>query len=202
MGGCLGANQASGPAHMTRFWLVRHGPTHAKAMIGWTDLPADLSDSAAIARLTAHLPPSAPVISSDLARAVATADVLGHRPRLPHDPDLREMNFGQWEERGFAEVEAEDPALIRAFWDNPGDISPPDGESWNALTRRSWAALDRLQGTAPDIIVVAHFGPILAAVQRAAGVTALQAFAHRIDNLSVTSLSLDPPKVLAINHLP
>ena len=26
---------------MTRLWLVRHGPTHAKSMIGWTDLPAD-----------------------------------------------------------------------------------------------------------------------------------------------------------------
>ena len=34
---------------MTRFWLVRHGPTHAKTMVGWTDLPADLS-----ARLRPH----------------------------------------------------------------------------------------------------------------------------------------------------
>jgi len=34
---------------MTTLWLVRHGPTHAKAMIGWTDLPADLSDAGAIA---------------------------------------------------------------------------------------------------------------------------------------------------------
>ena len=187
---------------MTRFWLVRHGPTHAKAMIGWTDLAADLSDSAALARLNAHLPPDAPVISSDLARAVATADALHPRPRLPHDPAFREIHFGQWEARPFAEVEAEDPALIRAFWDQPGDICPPGGESWNALTRRTHAALDRLQGTAPDIIVVAHFGPILAALQRAGGLTALQAFAHRIDNLSVTQLTLDPPQVHRINHLP
>jgi alpha-ribazole phosphatase len=26
-------------------------------MVGWTDLPADLSDTAALARLSAHLPP-------------------------------------------------------------------------------------------------------------------------------------------------
>ncbi len=189
-------------AGMTCFWLVRHGPTHAKAMIGWTDLAADLSDSAALARLNAHLPPDAPVVSSDLARAIATADVLHTRPRLPHDPALRELHFGQWERRSFAEVEAKDPALIRAFWDQPGDISPPGGESWNALVRRTHAALDRLQGTAPDVIVVAHFGPILAALQRAAGISALQAFAHRIDNLSVTTLRFDPPKVLGINHRP
>ena len=188
---------------MTRFWLVRHGPTHAKAMIGWTDLPADLSDAAALSRLGAHLPAGAPVISSDLSRAIATADALGpNRQRLPHDPSLREIHFGRWEARTFAEVEAESPALIRAFWDNPGDIRPPGGESWNDLTTRTWAALDRLHGTARDIIVVAHFGPILAALQRATGRTALETFAHRIDNLSVTCLTLSPPGVQAINHRP
>lgn len=187
---------------MTRFWLVRHGPTHARAMIGWTDLPADLSDSAALERLAAHLPTGAPVISSDLSRAIATADALGARPRLAHDPALREMHFGQWETRAFAEIEAEDPTRIRAFWETPGDIAPPGGESWNALTTRSWAALDRLQGTAPDIIVVAHFGPIVAALQRAERLSPEAAFAHRIDNLSVTTLTLAPPKVFSINHRP
>jgi broad specificity phosphatase PhoE len=187
---------------MTRFWLVRHGPTHARSMIGWTDLPADLSDTAALTRLNAHLPPDAPVLSSDLARAIATADTLAPRLRLPHEPALREIHFGQWERRTFAEVEAEDPALIRASWDSPGDIRPPGGESWNDLTTRTWAALDRLQGSAPDVIIVAHFGPILAALQRATGHTALQVFAHKIDNLSVTQLTLDPPQVHGINHRP
>lgn len=187
---------------MTRFWLVRHGPTHAKAMIGWTDLPADLSDRDSLDRLSAFLPAGAPVISSDLSRAVATADVLGPRPRLAHDPALREIHFGQWERRGFAEVEAETPDLIRAFWESPGDIRPPDGESWNDLTSRTWAALDRLHGQAPDVVVVAHFGPILAALQRAGGMTATQVFAQKIDNLSVTCLTLRPLGVQTVNHRP
>ncbi len=49
------------------YW-VRHGPTHAKAMIGWTDLPADLSDTAKLARLEAMLPTGGKVVSSDLSR--------------------------------------------------------------------------------------------------------------------------------------
>ena len=187
---------------MTRFWLVRHGPTHARGMVGWTDLPADLSDTAALQRLSAHLPADAPVISSDLSRAIATADALPGRQRLPHDPALREIHFGRWEMRRHDEVEAEDPALIRAFWDTPGDIRPPGGESWNDLTTRTLAALHRLQGSAPEIIVVAHFGPILSALQHAAGITAAAVFAHRIDNLSITSLTIAPPRVLAINHRP
>ena len=188
---------------MTRFWLVRHGPTHARTMVGWTDLPADLSDTAALARLVAHLPPDAPVISSDLSRAITTADALGPRMRLAHDPDLREMHFGVWEQRGFAEIEAESPDLIRAFWDDPGDVRPPGGESWNDLSSRTWAALDRLGGLGPDIIVVAHFGSILATLQRAEGLSPKAAFAHRIDNLSVTSLTFGPPgKAFSINHRP
>jgi alpha-ribazole phosphatase len=188
---------------MTRFWLVRHGPTHAKTMTGWTDLPADLSDTAALARLVGHLPPDAPVISSDLSRAIATADTLGPRPRLPHDPAFREIHFGQWETRAFAEIEAESPDHIRAFWDTPGDVRPPGGESWNDLTARTWAALDRLQGSAADLIVVAHFGPIVAALQRAESLSPEAAFAHRIDNLSVTCLTFGPPpQVFAINHRP
>ena len=99
---------------MTRLWWVRHGPTHAKAFAGWRDIPADLSDTAALTRLNAHLPAGAPVISSDLIRATATADVLSaQRPRLPHDPDLREFHFGEWDGLGFAEVAARWPDLSR-----------------------------------------------------------------------------------------
>jgi alpha-ribazole phosphatase len=191
---------------VTRFWWVRHGPTHAKTMVGWTDLAADLSDTAALARLSAHLPGAAVVISSDLARAVATADALcPGRPRLPHDAALRELHFGAWEMRSFAEVEAESPAHIRAFWDAPGDVCPPGGESWNDLSARIAAATDRLLAAHPgrDIIVVAHFGAILAALQRAGGLTAQQVFAHRIDNLSVTRLCHGPQgwTIGTINHL-
>ena len=165
---------------MTRLWLVRHGPTHAKAMVGWTDLPADLSDLPALARLRAHLP-DAPVISSDLSRAIATADAL-HRPRLPHDPALREMHFGAWEMRRFDEIEAESPDLIRAFWESPGDVRPPGGESWHEMTARVEAALQRLAHL-PQVIVVCHFGPIVAAIQLAERLTPTEAFSHRIDNL-------------------
>ncbi len=175
--------------------------------MGWTDLAADLSDTAALVRLDAHLPVDALVISSDLSRAVATADsIQANRTRLPHDPALREMHFGAWEMRGFAEIEAETPDHIRAFWEQPGNVRPPQGESWNDLSNRVDAAVDRMlmshQGR--DIIVTAHFGPILAALQRATGLSPEAVFSHRIDNLSVTCLSHDGSgwQSHAINHKP
>jgi broad specificity phosphatase PhoE len=111
---------------MSRLFLVRHGPTHAKSMVGWSDLPADLSDTAALARLHDFLPTEALVVSSDLQRAVHTADAIqGDRMRLDHHPDLREIHFGAWELRTWADIDAEDPERIRAYWETPGDVRPP-----------------------------------------------------------------------------
>jgi alpha-ribazole phosphatase len=192
---------------VTRFWWVRHAPTHAKAMVGWTDVAADLSDTATLSRLDAALPRGAVLISSDLSRAVATADRLAAgRHRLPHDPALREIHFGAWEMRNFAQIEAETPDHIRSFWDQPGDVAPPGGESWNALALRIKAATHRLCADHPDrdVIVVAHFGAILAGVQHALSVDAKTVFAHRIDNLSITRIEWadDAAQVLSINHKP
>lgn len=188
---------------MSALWLIRHGPTHAEGMCGWSNLPADLSDTAAIARLAATLP-TAPVMSSDLDRAVRTADaVAGNRPRLPHDPDLREIHFGAWELRRHDEVEAEAPDLIRAFWDRPGDVAPPGGESWNALRSRCDAAIDHAW-TGGDLIVVAHFGVILTQLQRALGCDAHEVFAHRIEPLSLTRIETGTEgwRAVEINRLP
>ena len=185
-------------------WWVRHGPTHAKGMVGWTDLPADLSDTEAIARLSAALPADAALVSSDLTRAVQTADALAAgRVRLAPVPDLREMHFGAWEMRTHADVEDEDPAHIRALWENPGRISPPGGESWNGLSERVEAATCTLLDRHDTLIVVAHFGAILTQVQRARGWTGTEAFAQRIENLSLTRIDYGSARRAdPVNHRP
>jgi broad specificity phosphatase PhoE len=167
-------------------WLIRHGPTHAKTFVGWTDLPADLSDTARLARMDAALP-DVPVVSSTLDRARKTADAIqGKRTRLPHDARLMETHFGDWENLSWAEIEARDSALARRVFETPGDIAPPKGESWNDFSHRVHAGMDALTG---DTIVVAHMGVILAALQRALGCTAYEALGHTIDPLSITHIS-------------
>ncbi|WP_149140955.1 histidine phosphatase family protein [Gemmobacter caeruleus] len=186
---------------MTRFWWVRHGPTHERAFCGWRDVPADLSDTGALARLRAFLP-EAPILSSDLLRARQTAEALaGPRPRLPADPDLREFHFGAWEGLTFDAVAARDPDLSRAYWECPGDVAPPEGESWNRAAARVDRAVARLTALGlPDLIVVAHFGVILTRLQQTLGQTADQALAQRIEPLSVTCLH--GQEAPWINHIP
>jgi broad specificity phosphatase PhoE len=193
---------------MTTWHWVRHGPTHEKTFVGWRDVPADLSDTDHLARLSDHLPKKAIMISSDLIRCIATADALRlpTRKRLPHDADLRELDFGVWDGMHFTEVAERDPILSREYWEKPGDVCAPDGESWNIAAARIARAVDRINHAHPheDVIAVGHFGVILTQVQRAQSVTAYEVMAHKIDNLSVTEISHTSGKwsVAAINHLP
>lgn len=191
---------------VTRLWWVRHGPTHEKAFVGWRDVPADLSDRAALDRLHAHLPQGAVLISSDLIRAIATADAIAAtRHRLPHDPALRELHFGDWDGKHWAEVAATHPDLSRAYWEDPGDHAPPNGESWNEAAARVQSAVTRLiaahQGR--DIVIVAHFGVILTQIQRALGCSGAEVLAHSIDNLSVTRIDhgAGGPTLGPLNHI-
>ena len=193
---------------MTVWHWVRHGPTHAKAMVGWTDLPADLSDTAALARLSNALPTDALVVSSDLIRASQTADAIqGNRARLDHRHGLREMNFGAWENLSSLSIPEADSERARAFWENPGEVGPPDGECWNDFSRRVHDEIERLESELPDtpIVAVAHFGVVLAALQLASGMAARNLFSFKIDNLSVTRierLNGGRWRVLGVNHLP
>ena len=191
----------------TRFWLVRHGPTGAKGAIGWTDLPADLSDTRRIAALSAALPRPAVVVSSDLIRAVATADAVCDRSeRLPHDPALREIHFGRWEGLDFDDIQRSDPDTSRAYWETPGSVAPPDGESWDMLRARVGGRLVELaeRYAGRDVICVVHFGVILAALETARAMSSRSVMGFRIDPLSLTRLDYLPGadawRVLGVNH--
>lgn len=192
---------------MTEWWWVRHGPTHQKSFVGWSDVAADLSDAEQIARLHDFLPQDAIVVSSDLQRTIKTADAIGGaRTRLNHDPDLREMHFGEWEQIRFDDIPKEQEALSREFWENPGHVAPPGGESWFETQSRVGKAVARLEAQYPNkhLVAVAHFGVILTQIQMASGMTPAAALRFQIDNFSVTRIRKlgEAYQVLSVNHVP
>ena len=191
----------------TRFWCVRHGPTGATDAVGWTDLDADLSDTAKVTRLDAALPTEARLITSDLKRTIQTADALSPRARLQARRDLREIHFGDWEGRNFDEISREAPELSRAYWETPGDIAPPNGESMNALSARVGALIDELIAAhaGEDVIVVAHMGVILSILAMSTGMAQRAAFSFAVDPLSVSRfdhLGEGSWRVAFFNHAP
>lgn len=177
-------------------FLIRHAPTHRKSMVGWSDVDADFSDTRRFDDLNAFLPRPADLVSSDLRRTIGTADRLGRgRKRLGHCSDLREINFGDWELKTFSEIQVTHAAEIRAFYETPGTVSAPNGECWDAFYTRVHSGFDTVsQKTQGPLIAAVHFGVIVAAIQRALGVSAYDAFSHRIENLSLTQIRITDGK--------
>ena len=190
----------------TVLW-VRHAKTHTKALIGWTDIDADLSDQSTIKWLQGRIPENALIISSDLKRASATADAITqNRCRLPDHKGLREINFGLWEGKTADEVSQSHPEESRLFWSNPMSARPPNGESWQELTHRAAAVIDQIINDHPNqtIVLVSHFGTILSQASRADNADRHDLHIKHIQNLSMTEMSHENGKwkLVAFNELP
>jgi probable phosphoglycerate mutase len=117
-------------------WLVRHGETTANAanvLSGWSDVPLTPKgeDQARALKplLAGHRFDG--VWSSDLRRAIATAELAtGAAPRT--DARLREMCFGEFEARPWAEIDALLREDLLAFV----SFSAPGGEDLVAFKAR------------------------------------------------------------------
>ena len=76
------------------------------------------------------------VITSPLFRARETAELLVREGRIEADPRLREMDYGAWEGRSYAEIEARDGAFRREWELAPDRLPCPSGESGNDVAER------------------------------------------------------------------
>lgn len=151
--------------------LLRHGETagnRAGRYIGRTDEPLDEAARRCLRR-AGPVEGVAVVVVSPLRRAVETARLLFPGAALRVCPDLREIDFGDFEGRT-AEEMAADPAY-RA-WVEGGCTGPcPRGESREGFIERTCAAFDGAVREAIDrgeerLIAVAHGGSIMAIMGR------------------------------------
>jgi glucosyl-3-phosphoglycerate phosphatase len=157
---------------LRRIILLRHGQTDynvAGRMQGHLDsvlTPAGHEQAAEAAPVIAALGPDR-VISSDLRRAVDTAEVVGAACGLPvkFDARLRETHLGEWQGHTVADIEHDYPGAI-ADWRSDPAWAPPGGESRVAVVERSRPVVDELDAEFADsaddstALLVAHGGLI------------------------------------------
>jgi broad specificity phosphatase PhoE len=84
------------------------------------------------------------VITSPLFRARETAEILGRGARIEADPRLREMDYGAWEGRTYAQIGETDGAFRREWELAPDRLACPGGESGNDVSERVRSFLDDL----------------------------------------------------------
>lgn len=153
---------------MRRVFLLRHGRTEAnekRLYCGVSDVPLSDAGRAELVKLreTTHYPDLSGlrVYTSGLLRTEETLSFLFGE--TPHEkvPELREMDFGDFEMCCYDELKTK-PAYI-AWIDTYSDQKRcPNGESGADMTRRVLAAFDVLLRQNEDFLAISHGGPISA----------------------------------------
>ncbi|GLH73469.1 hypothetical protein GETHLI_19710 [Geothrix limicola] len=145
--------------------LLRHGPTTASqggAPLGRLDLPVSPEGEARWPEVKRHLQALNPerVLCSPLQRSRRHAEDLGFP--LTVLEDLSEQAFGTWEGRPWDELCAAEPTATTAFFEAPFESPAPNGESFDAVTRRALRAFEGAWDPARTTLVLAHAGPLRA----------------------------------------
>lgn len=175
-------------------YLVRHGVAEGceGRCIGRTDAPLSAAGTASVEALAAGwtAPPDR-LVASGLARARASADVLARAWDLPVETDARlgEMDFGAWDGRTWAELEAEDGARLAAWMAAWVSVPAPGGQSFADVAARvsAWAAELPRSGSAA---VVAHAGSIRALLCTLLQLPLDAAFRLRVDHGRVSAVRM------------
>jgi broad specificity phosphatase PhoE len=154
---------------MTELLLVRHGETdwnrdlrfqgHADRRLNETGREQARTIAEELAREKIDA-----IYTSDLARARETAELIAERAGVPFilEPQLREIDVGEWQGLTRLEIEERFPDGMRNWherghgWEN--------GETYDELTERVLEAVDRIVRLHPDgrVVLVGHGGTIRA----------------------------------------
>lgn len=193
-----------------RLLLIRHAAVDEadrSLLVGASDLPASprgLLDLERLAGVLAAFQPEA-WFCSPLLRARQSAARLGELTGAPGsvlvDERLREIDFGRWEMRSFAEIAATDQELIAA-WSEYAHFTFPGGEAVSGFCDRVAGVLADLRASGQrEVAVVTHGGVIRTLICLALGLSPKQylLFDVRPGSLAVLDLFPDGAVLAGLN---
>lgn len=159
---------------MVRFIIVRHGLTdfnRLRKYQGQYDSnlePIGIEQAEATAERVAADYQLDAIYSSDLSRAVKTAEPFAKRFSLPINKDaaFREVDVGEWTLQQIADVEKNYPELISSYRSAVGEFRFPSGESFEDTANRAMEGLMRIaeKHDRETVLVVSHGGTIRAMI--------------------------------------
>ena len=162
--------------------------------LGSTDAACEV-DRPALQRLADQLPDIDVWFCSPMLRARQTMDALQEQGCCPDgctvEPGLREIDFGSWEGRTYAEIAAAEPERVQA-WSDFDTFSFPGGESTRDFVARCDAVLQRFlqQDWNRQVAAVCHGGVIRMLICLALGLPPSKYLFFQVDAPSLTVLDI------------
>lgn len=155
---------------MTTLLFVRHGESegnHRSIFVGSSDLPLTEKGHAQAAKTAEWLsryPDIEAIYSSDLIRAVQTAQPLAARRGLPIrlEKGLREIDGGEWEMKPFCDLATLYPRELQEWTEHMDICRCPGGESVAELQNRIRDTVLKICASHPDgtVAIYTHATPI------------------------------------------
>jgi broad specificity phosphatase PhoE len=164
----------------TFFTMVRHGQTAANAagiLQGQINTELDTTGimqaecaAAALAETKFDL-----IFSSDLQRAMHTAQIIGQKlqqPVIPM-PELREWDLGNLQGRQVSELQQQYSHILEAFKYDGENFDVPGGERRSEFYARLAECLDHMASeyAGKHLLLVTHAGPMRAVFRHIVGTT-------------------------------
>lgn len=135
--------------------LIRHEKTDAnlkRKYIGWTDEPI-----VEYVNMRPILQPDI-VYGSDLMRCEQTAHHYFPQAKFKAYKSLRELHFGDFEMKTYEELQHN--KMYRAWIDDPYNVTPPNGESFEQFKQRVVQTFMQIVEAQQDYTFIVHGGVI------------------------------------------
>jgi broad specificity phosphatase PhoE len=149
------------------------------------DEPLDPRGRESLVSLSGRLPACDVVLRSPALCAAETAEGLGLASTV--EPRLRDCDFGRWAGQSLDDVQAQEPAMIAEWLQDP-HAAPHGGESFADVSKRVGAWMDRMLASDGSVLAVTHALVIRAAIAHAIGAGS-ESFRH-IDVAPLTRAKL------------
>jgi alpha-ribazole phosphatase len=211
----------------TRFWLIRHGKPAGEARgrcYGSLDIGLSERGRAQMARVGKHLKdePIAAIYSSPRRRALESARILEERfstsvmnraqrhersaslIACPTNPDLREIDFGDFEGLSYDDIAARYPELYRQWMETPTEVRFPKGENFREMRGRVLETFDSIEREwrGQTVAIVSHGGVNRILIAWALQIPDKYLFRVAQDYAAVNLLMMEDgvPSVKLVNH--
>lgn len=179
--------------------LIRHGQTDAnlgKKFCGVTDVSLNAKGKVQAEKIAEELKDYSidAIWSSDLKRAYRTAQAINqyHELSIQKNIQLREMNFGLYENMSFDAIEKKYPGFEEQLMNESYNFKYPSGESLKEAYDRANAFLDKcLESPHDELVIVAHAVIIQSMITRVISGNLENYWRIRINNATLNTLVLN-----------
>jgi broad specificity phosphatase PhoE len=180
----------------TQLYLLRHGPSSAPvgSFVGSTDVPLSGKGLERLSGLIPSLQEMDCWYCSPMLRTRRTVDELQRHgcqiKGIQIADGLREIDFGRWEQKTFAEITAADPDLMQV-WQDYENFVFPRGEAVSDFNGRIQEMLETfMQSGHARIGVMTHGGVIRTMICLALGISVRNYLLFDVQPASLTILDL------------